>query len=392
MAERGRVLFVTPCTVSGYAGNIARFRQTITLLSRDHDVEFLSLVEPSGPHEDKLRSWGARPCSLPTLLQVSLRFAYKSVYVLNRLLVERGLGSAYRFGAFDVVGRALLGLMPRGRRYDMVFTNYVWTGRAFAAAGAATVIDLHDVHANRHERLGSKVWVTLRPEDEAQRIEESQTCLAIAWAEYQTLRERHGDSRVRFMPYWPPGEPAHAHRRQPHAVFLASANQVNADALDNLRRSGVVEMLLKLGARIRVCGAVCDTPQALALQQAHAQGVELLGVVDDLGSVLNTAMLGINMAGPSTGLKIKTVDYLHAGLKVIATVHGSDPWLERTCPRHLLILPDGPLSGADPARVRDWLAAALADETTVPPQGPREDAERCWREALSPATPRSTRT
>ncbi|MBK1612417.1 hypothetical protein CKO44_02920 [Rubrivivax gelatinosus] len=393
MAERGRVLFVTPCTISGYAGNIARFRQTIALLSRDHEVEFLSLVEPIGRNAGKLAGWGARPCRLPLVLQNSLRIAYKSIYLLNRLLVEGGFASAYRFGAFDMVGRALLALVPGWRRYDMVFTNYVWTARPWARAATTTVIDLHDIHANRHERLGAKVWVTLRPEDERQRIEESDVSLAIAWAEYQTLRARHGDIKVRFMPYWPTEAPQRDGHREPVAVFLASANQVNADALDNLRLSGVVEILVNLGARIRVCGAVCSTPQALSLQQAFPQAVELLGVVDDLGSTLNSAALGINLAGPSTGLKIKTVDYLHAGLKVIATAHGSDPWLERTCPLHLLILPDGPLNGPAQARAQEWLAAALAEQTAAPPEGPRKDAERCWAQALTAradADPRRT--
>ena len=382
MSERPRVLFVSPCSISGYAGNISRFRQTIALLSRDHEVEFLSLTEPSARHADKLLTWGAVPCCLPPMLQTVLRFVYKAVYVSNRILVERGLLAAYAFGTFDVIGRILLKSFSRRLGYDMVFTNYVWTARLWGELAKNTVIDLHDIHANRHERLGAKVWVSLKPDDEFRRIEEADVCLAIAWGEFQKLRELHGEGRIRFLPYWP-GEPLPlAAFRQPVAVFLASCNQVNTTALDNLRLSGVVEVLMDLGVHIHVCGAICDSNEARLLKLAFPQVVQLLGIVDDLNSVLNTATLGINMASPSTGLKIKTVEYLHAGLRVIATAHGSDPWLERTCPGSIHLLPEGPLNGVDQERLRAWLGTTLANPTVVPVNVPGQETQRYWSQAL----------
>lgn len=362
MSKPPRILILSPCTINGFAGNITRFEQTTQLLSAVGNVEFFSLVEDEALHARRLIEWNAAPWSAPRVVKRLLRFAYKSTYVANRLLVEAGFYRHYRFRVFDCIARLILRVTGHNRTFDVLFANYIWTARGFAAVATTSAADLHDIHSDRHKRLGVKTWVDLEPSDEVGRLRECDLAISIAKEEYLLLRSVVDN--VVFLPYWPMQveSPASIDRARA-AVFVGSMNAVNSDALENISRFGLIDVFRSLRIEIWICGAICSSETARDLAKVYPEGVRLLGPVDDLGSVLRKARFGINLSGPSTGLKIKTVDYLNSGLSVICTAFGADQWLQEVCAPRLHLLPNGRLPKERVEELRRFL---LDDD---PPDG-----------------------
>lgn len=355
--RRPRVLVVFPCTVAHFAGNVARLGQLIELLRPRCEVHLLSLHEALGDRS-ALERKGLRPDHVGLQghrrAEWLLRTAYRIAYVSNRVLVELlRVRRHYSFRVFDAVARIVVRCASLQGRYDAAVFNYAWTARGLSSVARTFVVDAHDVHADRHRRLGYRSWVSLAPHDERDRLRESAAVLALSDREHLQLSAGRAVRSI-LLPYLPAGsrETGRTPPRERVAVFLASAGPVNVGALLHAERIGILAVLRRAGYRLRLVGSICQTGVAETLTKRWAGLVEPVGVVPEVTSLLRGCSVGVNVCGPSTGIKIKTVDYLVAGLHVVATQHGSDPWLERCFPGRLTIVDElRPLSALEQDRL-----------------------------------------
>lgn len=374
--HRPRALVVFPCTVTGYSGNIARLSQMLAILGESYDIDFLSLVQSQGV-EEGLSKEGVRVARVgltaPAALQHSLRVLYKAIYVVNRVFVEKlKVKRYYSFALFDRLAAFLLRLFRTGQPYDVALFNYAWTARGLRSLSRTYAIDLHDLHGDRHERLGYRGWVSLAPPDEMARLREAPVSIVISEYEQQALQSADPAINSIFLPYFPRPSDQRASRdadgekagsRASVCVFVGSGNPLNVEAVTNIESLGVLAVLRRLGLTLAIVGSICDSPPVIALARRWPGVVTLAGVVQDLERFLSACRVGINVCGPSTGIKVKTVEYLAAGLHVLASPHASDPWLDRAFGSRIKIVKFGRSGLADrEAEVAAFLQRALLAE------------------------------
>jgi polysaccharide biosynthesis protein PslH len=213
----------------------------------------------------------------------------------------------------DVVSR-----LHRLGRHDAVLVHYVWMSRVLEGigAGALRVLDTHDLFGDRHlaarEQGIDPSWFFTTREEEARGLARADLVLAIQEAEAAALRERSA-APVLTLGHMPPLRflAADGSAPPPRATFgyLGSANPWNV-------------------ASVRALDAALaeapDLPWLLAGQIARRDlrlrsRPVLLGPVRDAGDFYRAVECVLNPMAGGTGLKIKTVEALAAGLPVLGT-------------------------------------------------------------------------
>jgi hypothetical protein len=87
-----------------------------------------------------------------------------------------------------------------------------------------------------------------------------------------------------------------------------------------------------------VAGGICNTAKASTLERLRLGGVEVLGRMDDLRDFYARAGVVLNPVGPSTGIKIKSVEALVAGRDLVTTQWGADKSLETAFPGQIAVI------------------------------------------------------
>lgn len=239
-------------------------------------------------------------------------------------------------------------------RFDAVFVEYVFFSRAFEAFddGCLRVLDTHDTFGLRHRHyleagLEPQWFSTTLAEEEAG-FRRADVVLAIQPLEAEAFAARLAGTRTRVLEVGhlieigAPVEPA----AQPSAVFVGSSNAINVVGVRffvqqvlPLVRQAEPHFVLKLAGT--VCEHVAAEPVA---------GVQSLGFVDDLRQAFGAAMLAINPVQAGTGVNIKLLDAMAAGMPVVTSKSGA-----RGVPSHLL----GGLFVVDDSNARAFADAVL---------------------------------
>jgi hypothetical protein len=211
--------------------------------------------------------------------------------------------------------------LHRSGRHDAVLVHYVWMSRALEGigSGALRVLDTHDLFGDRHlaacEQGLDPSWFFTTREEEARGLARADLVLAIQDAEAAILRERSA-APVLTLGHMPPLRFLAAGRdapppTPPRAAFgyLGSANPWNV-------------------ASVRALDAALaeapDLPWLLAGQitrrdlRLRSRPV-LLGPVPEVDDFYRAVECVLNPMAGGTGLKIKTVEALAAGLPVLGT-------------------------------------------------------------------------
>ena len=212
--------------------------------------------------------------------------------------------------------------LHRSARHDAVLVHYVWMSRALegvGGGGALRVLDTHDLFGDRHLAARAQgldpSWFFTTREEEARGLARADLVLAIQEAEAAVLRERSA-APVLTLGHMPPlrfltDTDRASPPPPPRAVFgyLGSANPWNV-------------------ASVRALDAALaeapDLPWLLAGQitrrdlRLRSRPV-LLGPVPEVEDFYRAVECVLNPMAGGTGLKIKTVEALAAGLPVLGT-------------------------------------------------------------------------
>ncbi|MEJ5989471.1 glycosyltransferase [Ramlibacter sp. PS3R-8] len=215
-------------------------------------------------------------------------------------------------------------------RPDAVVVEYVLDSWAFDAfpATARRVLDTHDAFADRHRSYVARgirdYWVSLRPQDENTGFRRAHVVLAIQQEEADRFRaqlagDRRGkDPEVAVVGHLLAGGEAQVDYAVDNtAVFLASDNPANRDALQALA-SHILPRIVRDIPRfdLKLAGSICAAAGDLP-------NVTRLGWVDDARAVYARVPLSINPMRAGTGINIKLLDAMGAGVPSVTTTTGA---------------------------------------------------------------------
>jgi len=213
----------------------------------------------------------------------------------------------------------------RGAR--AVFANYFNAAEVFAHLPRDTVkaIIVHDVMALRQQSLEAAglaldfdVQMIAR---ERAAFRRADVCVAIKAEEADYIRAVAPGVEVVTIPFAAPKmEVDVTAPREAIALFVGSDNFPNRDALAWLLEAVWPEVgLQRPGAQLRVVGGVGHT-----WRDAWPAGAEAAGVVDDLPAEYRRACVALIPLRVGSGLKIKTVEAVAAGLPCVTTSVGAE--------------------------------------------------------------------
>lgn len=264
--------------------------------------------------------------------QVVRRIVWTPFRLWRRICRKLGLPAGY-YTLLDEYYRGRwsgeLADLHRQHRFDVAMVEYVLHSAALEAfpAGVRKVIDTHDALADRHRRylargLKGGYWFSLRPAAENRGFRRADALIAIQHEEAEAFQAQLGHDPAgpeialvsHFLDLSSPPVADHAPRR---ALFLASANSANRLSAQMFVRD-ILPLILgrvpdfRLVLAGAICGVVDDHPAVMKL-----------GRVDSPLDAFAEAPLLVNPMVVGTGINIKLLDALAAGVPVVSTDTGA---------------------------------------------------------------------
>lgn len=218
------------------------------------------------------------------------------------------------------------------RDYDVVLVEYVFNSRALLAfpAGVRKLIDTHDSFAHRHRPFLASghthgYWLSLTPRDENTGFRRADTVMAIQQDEAghfhgQLMQEGAGQREPEIIVvshFLDLADPVQDHGTNHAGLYLASDNLSN-----RISSKQFIEQVLPLVVaaipdfRLKVIGSICP-------HLPDHPNVDKLGFVDDLKQVFAQAPFSINPTVSGTGINIKILDAMGAGVATASTATGA---------------------------------------------------------------------
>ena len=222
-------------------------------------------------------------------------------------------------------------------RYAVIVCFYPWAHRLLKLerAGRKVIVCTGDVMADRHERIGTRRWITLTGRDERATLESESRSLAVSEDDAAEFKRLYGVQMpaLRFLP------PACSElvclatgRRSARVGFLGAPSFVNEEILELLSQPGFLGCLAKEGIELVVAGGICNTVQPEVLHALERGGARVLGPIASAVDFYAQVGAVLNPVGPSTGVKIKSVEALMAGRGLITTRWGAEESLRAAFP------------------------------------------------------------
>jgi hypothetical protein len=247
-------------------------------------------------------------------------------------------------------------------RYDLILCFYPWLHRLLGLerGGAKVVVDTGDIMADRHERTGARRWINMTAKDERAVLESGSRCLAISQDDSDEFRRLYG-VKLPVISFVPPDyakllEIAPC-KRPPRIGFMGAPSYVNEEILRALSDQVFLEYLSDHGVALVIAGGICQTADPSILAALEQRGAQIIGRVSSTADYYRQISATVNPVGPSTGVKIKSVETLVAGCSLITTRWGADSALSASFPG-LITYIEWPV---DPKRLGESCVAAVRD-------------------------------
>ncbi|MCW0980862.1 glycosyltransferase family 4 protein [Agrobacterium sp. BT-220-3] len=251
--------------------------------------------------------------------------AFRGVRKVHRLLGhDRGFYNYLDEFYYPEIGRQVRDIQ-RGLGIDAVIVEYAFHSRAFLGLpdDVLRILDTHDSFADRHKAFINTVnkygyWFSVPPQVECKAFRRADVVVAIQEEEERTFRQRLGKE--------PPAVATISHildldgRVEDLAssdfLFLGSGNDANIISL-NAFLDNVLPLIraARPDVRLVVAGSICGKIE-------DREGVVKLGRVDSLKDAFTRAPLSINPIALGTGINIKLLDALAAGIPTISSRTG----------------------------------------------------------------------
>lgn len=206
---------------------------------------------------------------------------------------------------------------------EVITAEYSSLGPLLERLEARTrVVFLHDLFAVRAENFAAQglqpdhTVITLA--EEAQRCRAADLLIHASCIERDRLRPLLPGARHEWMP---PAAQAVRPRAKPgtasHGLFLGSVHGGNTEALGFLRHHVWPQVRAELPeAKLWIAGPIAA---AVSSREAQAEGLVLIGPVDDLATLGGPQAVGLAPMKTGSGIPVKVVDYLSLAMPVAVT-------------------------------------------------------------------------
>jgi hypothetical protein len=330
-----RLLYIIPTNASFPAGNVSRYLQIIDILKNHFEVSIINLSENSNL---LLKDDPNLKFITNNLSWYLIKILYKLDYKISRLLFVL-FKSPFKFLLTSFFGSRIIETALLTRSFDLIYTNYCWTNILFKRIQNVNLIcDIHDIFAERSSIIHGDPWVTITKTDEIKFLSLAKLVISISEKEFNLLKHKYQLEHIHFFPYIKSKEQNGNPNLTPtnKFVYLASDNQVNREALYNMLTGESLRLLQDCRAEITVYGSICNYLKKVEL---NLSGISItngghLNKLDDLQNYT----YGINLPGKSTGLKIKSIDYLNYGLILIGNENSIEDWMYKAYPNQIINL------------------------------------------------------
>lgn len=329
-----RVLYVSPMVMTVDNGMMQRQHQWLQALCEAFPgrVDFLSLGSSPASASKWVKERGMNITVLGGLFAYvawlnAMAWYYGSAVLCNKLR----LVDSFRFSVHTPIPNHWL------RRYRKIVCYYAWNYHLLdlKRAGTRVLIDLGDIMADRHARLGVRRWISLTKCDELAVIIGPASCAAISYSDRDEFARLYG-AQLPLIPFVPPNSDAllslgpPVHKRT--IGFIGAPSYLNEEILKLLACEEFLSALRQADVDLLVAGGICRTAHPELLNRLRAGGATVIGFVADIRDFYRSTSVIINPVGPSTGVKIKSVEALMASRGLVTTQWGSDCTLEEAFP------------------------------------------------------------
>jgi len=366
------------------AGNRSRIRQlALSIRELGHDLTFV-LLESKWEASDDAAHEAAFGKS--NYIKIEKKYWFGrwardvALGAAKRVLRLAGVEAAY-YSTLDrfrdrnfMSGLAQLDLRP-----DAVVVEYVLDSWAFAAfpRTARRILDTHDAFGDRHKGYVARgiqdYWISLRPESENAGFRRAQVVLAIQQEEAQRFRSqlasdaKPGNPEVAVVGHLLElGESVVNYEVDDSAVFVASDNPANRHAIHAFVEDILPRVVSERpGFDLKLAGSICRAVR-------DVPNVTKLGWVDDVETIFAQAPLSINPMLAGTGINIKLLDAMAAGVPSVTTATGARG-LPETLRNGMCVVADDDAEGFAAAVVRFARGASVRRATGL---AARDDARR----------------
>ena len=246
------------------------------------------------------------------------------------------------------------------RRYDLILCFYPWFHRLLGLerGGKKVIVDTGDIMADRHERTGARRWISMTAKDERAVLESDCRSLAISQDDSDEFRRLYG-IQLPVVPFVPPDYMEligiARYERPPKVGFMGAPSYVNEEILRTLSEPDFLECLSSHGVELLIAGGICQTASPSVLAALERGGARILGRIPSIVDYYRQIRVTVNPVGPSTGVKIKSVETLLAGCSLITTRWGADRLLAGAFPGYVTYI-DWPIESR---RLGDACVAAI---------------------------------
>lgn len=223
---------------------------------------------------------------------------------------------------------AELARLNTAHSFDIVIVEYVFYSHLLAAfpPQVTKIIDTHDSFADRHKPylkrgMTEGYWISLAPKDELRGLRRADAVLAIQHEEAAKFSTKLAGQRSRptihvVSHVLDISDPVQEYSSK-NAIFLGSSNPSNVFSVTSFIENIapiILERLpdFKLLLAGSICGSIEDHPV-----------VEKLGMVASLREAFTQAPVSINPTLMGTGINIKLLDAMAAGVPTVSTETGA---------------------------------------------------------------------
>ncbi len=332
--KRPRVLYVSPLDMCANNGMTQLQHQLLSTLCSIYgeSVDLLSM----GASPATAREWLVEAKLPVRVLQGFFPFAAR----LNTTLwYGGGVVLCNRLRWIDRFYFPLRTPLPRSwvDRYDLIVCYYSWPHRLLRLerAGSKVIADLGDIMADRHKRIGTRRWISTTFTEEKAIFLSRTRCVAVSEDDALEFEQLYGIRPfvLRFVPpnYLDLMELASGERPQ-RIGFMGAPSYANEEILRTLAHSEFLAGIADGGVELLVAGGICNTVSSSVLRALEEGGARILGRIRSTAEYYRQISTVVNPVGPTTGVKIKSVEALIAGRSLITTRWGADSTLSAAFP------------------------------------------------------------
>jgi len=229
------------------------------------------------------------------------------------------------------------------KRYDTLVCFYPWAYHLLRLDRVAenVIVDTGDVMADRHERIGARRWISLAFRDERAIIKSRSKCLAVSVDDADEFERLYGE-RLPVQSFVPPEHQqliALAAAERPKRLgYMGAPGYGNEQLLRSLAAREFLDCLALAGIEFVVAGGICNTIDPRILRAIKKGGARILGPTPSTVDYYREISATVNPVGPSTGVKIKSVETLVAGRHLVTTRWGADRELAAAFPEQITFI------------------------------------------------------